>query len=79
VIEESVGIRPISIRLDDKMIAELKMFAEMEGMKYQPMIRVILDRWLEGEKKRFLRYRKSEMEKAEQAELELETPAVKAS
>ena len=70
LVDESVGIKPVSIRLDQKMIDELKLFAEMEGLKYQPLIRVILARWLEGEKKRYVKYRLDQRRKEQEQERE---------
>lgn len=68
LLDEAVGIKPISIRLDAKMIDELKLFSEMHGMKYQPLIRVILGRWLDAEKKMYLKYRQAENCRQEEIE-----------
>jgi hypothetical protein len=65
-LDDSVGIKPVSIRLDEKMISELKFFAEMEGLKYQPLIRIVLHRWLQAEKKMYIKYRAEQALKDQQ-------------
>ena len=70
-IDAAVGLRPISIRMDMKQIDELRLFAEMEGIGYQPLIRKIVSRWLEAEKRMYLKYRNDATERERQEALDL--------
>lgn len=50
-LNDSLRLRPISIRLDESLIDDLKMVAEQHGLGYQPMIRQLLKRFVVSEKK----------------------------
>ena len=63
-LDEALELKPISIRLQQKLITRLKLVAKHHGIGYQPMIRDILNRWVMGEMKTILR------EYEEQAEAE---------
>ena len=54
-INESVGLQLISIRLQKSLIEDLKLIAELNGIGYQPLIRQILKRFANSEKKIILR------------------------
>jgi len=54
-LSEAAGLRPISIRLQKSLIEDYKMIAELNGIGYQPLIRQVLKRFAEAEKKRILR------------------------
>jgi len=51
-LEEALELQMISIRLQKALIDDLKKFAVLEGLGYQPLIKRILMRWVDGEKKR---------------------------
>ncbi|WP_380179352.1 hypothetical protein [Kalamiella sp. sgz302252] len=53
-INEAPELQPISIRLNKSLIEDLKMIAELSGLGYQPLIRQILTRFTDCEKKRIL-------------------------
>lgn len=59
-INESLELQPISIRLNKSLIEDLKMIAELAGLGYQPLIRQVLTRFTDCEKKRILRQVHSE-------------------
>lgn len=63
LIDTAIGLKPISIRLQTSMIEELKEIATLHGLGYQPLIRQILSRFIECEKKRILREEVSRIEK----------------
>ena len=54
-LSEAAGLRPISIRLQKSLIEDYKMIAELNGIGYQPLIRQVLKRFAEAEKKQILR------------------------
>lgn len=60
-LNEAVGLQPISIRLQKSLIEDFKMIAEINGIGYQPLIRQVLKRFADSEKRRILRERSSEM------------------
>lgn len=53
-INEALELQPISIRLNKSLIEDLKMIAELNGLGYQPLIRQILNRFADCEKKKLL-------------------------
>lgn len=48
-VDDSLGLQMISIRLPKKLIEDLKLLADLEGLGYQPLIRRQLLRYTEGE------------------------------
>ncbi len=65
-LDESLDLQMISIRLQKSLIEDMKMIAKLNGLSYQPLIRQILTRFVECEKKQILRdhYLDSEKTKA---------------
>lgn len=51
VIDEALGLKPISIRLQQGMIDDLKAIAAFHGVGYQPLIKQVLARFIESEQK----------------------------
>lgn len=68
-IDSALELQPISIRLPKALILDLKIFAELEGLGYQPLIRRILMRWVEGEKRTIANRYMAELLKAKEAAL----------
>ncbi len=67
-IDSSLELHLISIRLQKSLIEDYKHIASMNGIGYQPLMRQILKRFADAEKKRILRERAYEMKaKAAQA------------
>lgn len=62
--------KPISIRMKDSMIDDLKFFAEREGLGYQTLIKNLLQRFIDGEYKRIVREHASDKAKAKRASAE---------
>ncbi len=54
-IDDSLELQPISIRLQKSLIEDFKLIAALNGLGYQPLMRQILTRFADGEKKRILR------------------------
>ncbi|MBC8950174.1 BrnA antitoxin family protein [Xenorhabdus sp. TS4] len=54
LINEALDLQPISIRLNKSLIEDLKMIADLNGLGYQPLIRQVLNRFANSEKKRIL-------------------------
>jgi len=48
-VDDSLGLQMISIRLPKRLIEDLKLLAEKEGLGYQPLIRRQLLRYVAGE------------------------------
>lgn len=51
-LNAALGLQPISIRLQKSLIEDLKNIALIHGLGYQPLIKQILSRFVEGEKRR---------------------------
>lgn len=50
-LDERLGLEPISIRLPKDLVRDLKAIAQLNGMRYQPLIREICKRFVESEKR----------------------------
>lgn len=49
--DERLGLEPISIRFPKDLVRDLKAIAQLNGMRYQPLIREVCKRFVEAEKK----------------------------
>jgi predicted DNA binding CopG/RHH family protein len=67
-IDEAVELQLISIRLQKSLIEDFKMIAKMNGLGYQTLMRQILKRFADCEKKQILREFISEAAKTAKAE-----------
>jgi predicted DNA binding CopG/RHH family protein len=63
-IDDALELQLISIRLQKSLIEDFKALASLNGMSYQPLMRQVLTRFADCEKKRILRERVAEMEQA---------------
>ncbi|WP_217506160.1 hypothetical protein [Vibrio cholerae] len=54
-LDEKLGLQMISIRLQKSLIEDLKDIAELNGIGYQPLMKQILKRFVDAEKKKILR------------------------
>lgn len=54
-VDESLGLQLISIRLQKSLIDDFKAIAQLNNIGYQTLMRQILQRFADGEKKRILR------------------------
>jgi hypothetical protein len=54
-IDESAGLQMISIRLQKPLIEDFKAIASLSGLGYQTLMRQVLHRFADCEKKRLLR------------------------
>lgn len=55
LIDAALELQPISIRLQKSLIEDFKLIAQLHGMGYQPLMRQVLFRFADCEKKRILR------------------------
>jgi hypothetical protein len=62
-LDESLGLQLISIRLPKALIEDFKLIAKLNGIGYQPLIRQVLLRFAEGEKRQIMRDVACEIEK----------------
>lgn len=62
-IDEALELQMISIRLQKSLIEDFKMIAKINGIGYQPLIRQILKRFADCEKKKLLREAVSRLQK----------------
>ncbi len=60
-IDEALELQAISIRLQKSLIDDFKGIAALHGVGYQPLMRQVLNRFVDCEKKRILNERVSEM------------------
>lgn len=54
-IDAALELQPISIRLQKSLIEDFKLIAQLHGIGYQPLMRQVLARFADCEKKRILR------------------------
>lgn len=54
-IDAALGLQPISIRLQKSLIEDFKLIAQLNGLGYQTLMRQVLTRFADSEKKRILR------------------------
>lgn len=54
-IDAALGLQLISMRLQKSLIEDLKAIASLNGIGYQPLMRQILKRFVDGEKRRLNR------------------------
>lgn len=71
-VHEALGLQLISIRLQKRMIEDLKFIAKANGIGYQPLIRDILDRFVVHEVKKIIREVQTLREREEADKLEAE-------
>jgi len=55
LVDKTLGLKPISIRLEASLIEDFKMLAEIEGIGYQTLMRTVLRRFAEAEIKHLVR------------------------
>lgn len=84
LINEHLGLQPISIRLEKSLIDDFKAIASINHLGYQTLMRQALKRFADCEKKDILRRMASEAKKHKAADLEVEavekkTPVRKAA
>ncbi len=59
--DQHLDLQPISIRLEKSLIEDFKLIASLQGIGYQPLMRQILKRFADFEKKQILREAVSNM------------------
>ena len=59
-IDDALELQMISVRLQRSLIDDLKSIATINGIGYQPLMRQILKRFVDGEKKKILMDRVAE-------------------
>ena len=74
-IDEALELKLISIRLQNQMIDDLKLIAENNQMGYQPLIKAVLARFIEGE---FKRYARENLRRGEQQYVDDDEPPIAA-
>lgn len=62
LIDGALELQSISIRLQKSLIDDFKAIAALNGIGYQPLMRQVLNRFADCEKKRILRERVNEVE-----------------
>ena len=60
-VNQSLGLKAISIRLEVELIETFKAIATIHGLGYQPLMRQVLRRFAESEMKRLLMERANEV------------------
>ena len=54
-VVKAAGLKSISLRMQPELLEELKIIAELNEIGYQPLIKQILRRFVDAEKKKILR------------------------
>jgi hypothetical protein len=54
-VDAALELQPISIRLQKSLIEDFKLIAQLRGVGYQPLMRQVLTRFADCEKKQLLR------------------------
>lgn len=67
-IDAALELQPISIRLQKTLIEDFKLIAQLTGVGYQPLMRQVLTRFVDAEKKRILREVACEVAKRKEEE-----------
>jgi hypothetical protein len=62
LLDDSLELQMISIRLQKSLIEDFKMIAQLHGIGYQPLIRQALKRFADGEKNCILRKMAAQLE-----------------
>lgn len=73
-LDEAVGLKTISIRMPQILLDDLKDVAKIHGLGYQPLMKQILTRFVEAEKKRLLREQACRAACSEDAKLSHDEP-----
>ncbi|MFV0576062.1 MAG: hypothetical protein ACK5NC_11710 [Vibrio sp.] len=68
MIDEALALQAISIRLQKGLLDDLKDIAQIRGLGYQPLIKQILKRFADAEKKLILQERAAEEAKKDAQE-----------
>lgn len=81
-IDAALGLQPISIRLQKSLLDDLKAIASLNGIGYQPLVRQVLTRFADSEKRRLLKEHVATSKRAtsaagHSAELEPSAPATR--
>lgn len=69
-LDEKLGLQMISIRLQKSLIEDLKDISELNGIGYQPLMKQILKRFVDAEKKKILKEKALEQRMFEAEELQ---------
>lgn len=54
-LDKAAGLQMVSIRLQRSLLEDLKMIAHLNGQGYQPLVKQVLKRFVDCEKKRLLK------------------------
>lgn len=73
-LDEALALQPISIRLQKSLIDDFKIIAGLHGLGYQTLMRQVLTRFVDCEKKNILREFASQMASRNE-EAPADTPA----
>lgn len=74
-VDEALELQLISIRLQKSLIEDFKSIAALRGVSYQPLMRQVLNRFVEAEKKQLLNERVLEMQERVRKEKETQAEA----
>lgn len=67
-LHEALELQPISIRLHKSLVEDFKLIAGLHGLGYQTLMRQVLKRFADGEKKQMLRDMAAEYAKEQSQE-----------
>lgn len=67
-LDEMLALKSISVRLQKKLIDDLKLIARVNGIGYQPLMRIVLTRFAESELRQIARHQAAVQESKAAAE-----------
>lgn len=76
LLDDALGMQLISIRLQKKLIRDLKKIANCQGVGYQPLIRDLLNRFVQSEQRRMLNEQLNGLQKQERESASQSTESV---
>ncbi len=76
-LQKALDLHPVSIRLQKSLIDDLKMIAKTYGIGYQPLVRQVLTRFAESEKKLLLQKKSENIESHSETDREGFDPSAK--
>jgi len=71
-LDEAAGLKAISIRMQNSLIDDLKLIAKINGLGYQPLIKQVLQRFVDAEKKQLLKAAASAVEEEHESHADTE-------
>jgi hypothetical protein len=73
MLDDALSLKSISIRMPNSLIEDLKDISKINGIGYQPLMKKVLSRFVEAEKKQILKEKAVEIMREQEVALEAES------